>query len=416
MAKAKQKQVFESVFNTYSLESVIGEGGAGRVWRAADSTGQRVAVKVLSVERATTERRKRFQNEIVFCERAKHPNIVEIIDRGLAQTDSGATPFYVMPILDGSLRTCLANTGDIAKRLLYFDQLLSGVEAAHLQRVIHRDLKPENVLYNKANDIVVVADFGIAHFTDEELYTAVETAPNARLANFAYSAPEQRIRGRATDARTDIYALGLMLNEIFTGEVPFGTGFKTVASVAPDYEWIDDIVNEMIQWDPEKRPSSIDLVKSHFLARRQDFVTKQRLSQIRSAVVPVGEEDDPLALDPPRVVDFDWDRGKLTLILDRPVNDGWVSAIRGMGDHTALWNKGPETFSFDRDRASVSARESEVQPVIDYFKQWLPRATQVYRERRERQRREAAERERSILRAEQEELERRQRIRERIRL
>jgi eukaryotic-like serine/threonine-protein kinase len=236
------------------------------------------------------------------------------------------------------------------------------------------------------------------------------------LANFAYSAPEQRTRGRATDARTDIYALGLILNEIFTGEVPHGTGFKTVTSVTPEYGWIDDVVNEMIQWDPEKRPASIDVVKCQFLARQQDFVTRQRLSEIQRAVIPVGEEDDPLALEPPRLIDADLDRGRLTLTLDRAVNDGWVQAIRNMGGHTALWNKGPETFSFDRDRASVPAGESEVQPIIDYFKQWLPRATQVYREARERQRREAAERERTRLLAEQEELERRQRIRERIRL
>jgi hypothetical protein len=177
-----------------------------------------------------------------------------------------------------------------------------------------------------------------------------------------------------------------------------------------------NIVNEMMQWDPEKRPSSIDVVKSQFLARRQDFVTRQRLSEIQRAVIPVGEEDDPLALDPPRVVDFDWQNDRLTLVLSRPVNDQWVQALWNMGGHSALLGKGPETFSFDRDRASVSARESEVQPIIDYFKQWLPRATQVYGEGRDRQRREAAERERSRLRAEQEELERRQRIRERIRL
>jgi serine/threonine protein kinase len=305
---------------------------------------------------------------------------------------------------------------DVAKKLSYFDQVLSGVEAAHLQRVTHRDLKPENVLYNKASDLVVVADFGIAHFTDEELYTAVETAPNARLANFEYSAPEQRSRGRATDARTDIYSLGLMLNELFTGDVPHGAGYKKIVSVAPEYAWIDEIVEEMIQQDPERRPVSIDVVKTAFIAKRQDFVTRQRLSQIQNAVILVGDEDEPLALQPPQLIDFDWDRGKLTLMLDRPVNDGWVQAIRNMGGHTALWNKGPETFGFDRDRASVFAQESEVQNIIDYFKQWLPRATEVYRATRERARHEAAEHERSRLHAEQEALEQRRRLRDRIRL
>lgn len=416
MARANQIRMVETAFNRYELLEVIGEGGAGRVWRATDSTGMKVAVKMLAAERATTERRKRFKNEILFCERVQHPNVVRVLDHGVAGASAGATPFYVMPMLEGSFRTRLAATRDMVKRLTYFDQLLSGVEAAHLQGVVHRDLKPENVLYDQSRDVVLVADFGIAHFTDEELYTAVETAPNSRLANFQYSAPEQRTRGRATDAHTDIYSLGLMLNEIFTGEVPYGAGFKTVASVSADYAWVDEVVAEMIQQDPARRPASIDAVKRQFIARQQDFVTRQRLSQIQNAVVPVADEDDPLALEPPRVIDFDWQNGVLTLMLSRPVNPEWVQALLNMGDYTSLSGKGPETFSFAGSRASVAARESDVQPVIDYFKPWLPRATQVYRERRQRQRREAAEREKSRLSAEREELERRHRLRDTIRL
>lgn len=416
MAKAKQQEVLETTFNSYYLDTVIGEGGAGRVWRAIDASNRQVAVKVLAVERSNTDRRKRFKNEILFCERVKHRNIVEVIDHGLARFPPGVTPFYVMPLYDGSFRAQMMTTADVIKKLKYFDQLLSGVEAAHLQGVIHRDLKPENFLYDKRTDSIVVADFGIAHFTDEELYTAIETAPNARLANFLYSAPEQRVRGGITDARTDIYALGLILNEIFTGEVPHGAGYKVVASSVSEYAWIDEVVEAMIQWNPDKRFSSIDSIKAALVARRQDFVTRQRLSEIQKSVIPVGEEDDPLALQAPRLIDFDWDNGKLTLIMDRRVNDGWVQAIRNMGGHSSLLGKGPETFGFDMDRATVTARESEVQHIIDYFKQWLSRATEVYRQVRERERHQRAERESARLRAEQEGLEQRQRLRTNIRL
>ena len=76
-----------------------------------------------------------------------------------------------------------------------FSQLLNGVEAAHLRKVIHRDLKPENILYDPRGNRVIVADFGIAQFQEEELYTAVETKAEDRLANFQYAAPEQRKRG-----------------------------------------------------------------------------------------------------------------------------------------------------------------------------------------------------------------------------
>ena len=100
-----------------------------------------------------------------------------------------------MPLLSGSFRRLLASEKGAALLTLY-DEILSGVEAAHLQGVVHRDLKPENVLVDSARSQVCVADFGIAHFADEELYTAVDTASDARLANFQYAAPEQKARGR----------------------------------------------------------------------------------------------------------------------------------------------------------------------------------------------------------------------------
>lgn len=416
MARKKQDRVVETAFNRYELLQAVGQGGTGRVWRAIDSTGSSVAIKILAAERATIERRKRFKNEILFCQRAGHPNIVTIHDYGVAPLSDGVAPFYVMPLLEASSRSHLAATGDVVKNLSYFDQVLSGVDAAHRQGVVHRDLKPENILYDPTRDALVVADFGIAHFADEELYTMVETAPNARLANFQYAAPEQRVRGCEPDVRVDIYSLGLMLNEMFTGEVPYGVNFKTVASVLPEFAWIDDIVAEMIQQDPVKRFASVDAVKCAFVSKRHDFVTRQRLSEIKNVVVPVGEEDDPLALDPPRVVDFDWQDGRLTLILSSAVNPEWVQALQNMGSHTAAFGKGPERFSFNGNKAFISADDSDVQRIIDFFKQWLPRATEIYRNTRQQRRQRAAEREREKLRLEQEELERRRRLRETVRL
>jgi len=156
-------------------------------------------------------------------------------------------------------------------------------------------------------------------------------------------------------------------------------------------------------------------VKRQFVARRQDFVVRQRLSQLSQAVVAVGEEDDPLVSDPPRIVDFEWNSGSLTLILSRAVNPEWVQALI-KGHREAIWGKGPEVFQFNGSRATVSAQYSEVQQIIDYFKRWIPPATQIYRDRRAHQRQEATERKRLRLRSEQEELERQRRLREEIRL
>src|SRR5207245_9704896 len=116
--------------------------------------------------------------------------------------------------------------------------------------------KHENILCDQDRGAIVVADFGIAHFEEEEIYTAVETRNADRLANFQYAAPEQRVRGRAVDARADIFALGLILNELFTGEILQGSGHRTIANVAPHLAYIDEIVDTMERSSASERPGN----------------------------------------------------------------------------------------------------------------------------------------------------------------
>lgn len=406
----------ETAFATYTLGEVLGEGGAGRVLAATDESERSWAVKLLAANRSTSERRKRFKNEILFSERTRHPNVVPVIDHGVVQLPDGATPFYVMPRYASSLRGVMVRLGDPAHRLRCFDQVLSGIEAAHLVGVVHRDIKPENILCDGDATTFVVADFGVAHFSDEELYTAAETAPDARLANFLYAAPEQRVRGQSVDARTDVYALGLMFNELFTGVVPHGTAYRTIAESFSDYAWLDPLVEAMIRQRPEQRPDSIDAIKRALLAYKQDYVTRQRLDALQGTVVSTVTVTDPLAVAPPRLVDFEWANGQLTLILDRPVNPQWVRALQNIGSYSSVSGKRPDQFSFSENRARIAAEEHEVQPVINHFKNWLPSATTKYCEMLERDRRDAEKRERAQLRAEQEEIECQRRLRASIRI
>jgi serine/threonine protein kinase len=415
MARSKTITL-ETTFAAYTLAEVIGEGGAGRVFAATDEAGRPWAVKLLSASRATRERRKRFKNEILFSERMKHPHVVAVVDHGIAVLTDGPSPFYVMRRYAGSLRATMARLTDPIARLRCFEQVLSGTEAAHLVGVVHRDIKPENILCDAAVTSFVVADFGVAHFTDEELYTAAETAPDTRLANFLYAAPEQRVRGRTVDTRSDIYALGLLLNELFTGTVPHGTGYRTIAENSPEYAWLDPVVEAMLRQRPEDRPGSIDAIKRTLVAHKQDCVTRQRLDEIQRTVVPTTAVTDPLAETAPQLLDFDWARGQLTLILDRAVNPKWVTALHNMGGYSSVMGKGPQTFSFSDRQARVSAQEHEIQDVINHFKNWLPRATATYAQMLQRERRDAEERERAKLRAEQEELERQRRVRASVRL
>jgi serine/threonine protein kinase len=151
--------------------------------------------------------------------------------------------------------------------------------------VIHRDVKPENLLVDK-NGRIVVSDFGVAHFEEEDLATAVETGSAERLANFRYSAPEQRTPGAPVDERADIFAMGLILHEMFTGEIPHGTGYRRIGSHAPDFAYLDPIVEKMIRQSPSERPPWIAQVKDELIMRGAEFITHQKLDAARKVVVP----------------------------------------------------------------------------------------------------------------------------------
>lgn len=408
--KLKKSITFETTFTTYTATHIIGEGGAGRIFEAVDESGAIWAIKGLDYTKTTKEKVRRFSNELTFCIRNQHPNILTIHDHGFFIQDDKKLPFYVMPLYNGSLRDLLQGGIPVEKVLPYFGQMLDGVEAAHLQSVVHRDLKPENILHAADKDSLIVADFGIARFEEDELYTAVETKDSSRLANFQYAAPEQHTRGSEADHLSDIYALGLMLNEMFTGEVPYGTGYKTIASLAADYVYLDDMVAEMMLRSLQERIQSIEAIKNQLIGRRQDFITWQHISELKNTVVPVTDIDDPLIADPPRLVNVDWNAGKLMLFFQRPINDKWIWALNNMGGHTAIAGKGPENFSFSGNKATISARDSQVQAIVDYFKGWLLQANRVY-ERRIQQENEAEEKKkRQDIQKKIEEQEARQRV------
>jgi serine/threonine protein kinase len=285
---------------------------------------------------------------------------------------------------------------------------LLGVEAAHLQGVVHRDLKPENILVNGA-DFVVVADFGIARFEEEDLYTAVETQ-DERLANFQYSAPEQRARGRAVNARADIYALALILNELFTGEVPSGTGYKTVRTVSPSHSWIDDVVEGMMRQSPDERPDSIAAVKSSMARFAEQFATRQRMDELKHAVVATDAITDPLALNPVTVTDAHWDEGVLIVTLSQPVNNKWINALRKIGSYTSAYNAGPDAFRFTGNVARAGIDGGQANDALNYFKDWLPRAHAVYADMLRREAREAEQVRQQQIQRERQALEERQRV------
>lgn len=413
----KNSIIFETTYAQYIGSDIIGEGGAGRVYKATDDAGDVYAIKVLTSAKANSEKMKRFKNEVEFCRRNQHQNIIKVVDNGVLIQDNKHFPFYVMPLYPESLRTLLDAGIPQDKILPYYSQLLDGVEAAHLQKVTHRDLKPENILYDKTQALLLIADFGIARFEEEAIYTLVETSPNSRLANFQYAAPEQRSRGATVDHRADIYALGLLLNEMFTGIIPHGTHYENIRRAASDYSYLDEIVSAMLHQSPLERPDSIEAIKKQLIGRGVEFARLQHLNELKQTVVPVTEIDDPLINDPPFLRDGDYRRGVLFLYLSRLVNDKWIAEIRNMREpYNSVWNIGPDRFDIVEDTAAIRAEEDDLQRIVNHFKEWLPIANRQYAQRIRSEKQEEEERQRKELQKEIEELERQRRVRANVRI
>jgi serine/threonine protein kinase len=404
----KKGEILRTAFDKYTIEGQRGAGGSGEVYEVRDSDGLAYAAKILDVAKTSATRLRRFKNEIHFCTKNTHRNVIQVLGSGVAK--DGAT-FYVMPLYSGTLRDLISKGIEPRAVLTYFGQVLDGVEAAHLLRVWHRDIKPENILFSAATHTLVVADFGIAHFEEEDLLTAVETKNDERLANFLYSAPEQRTRGQVADGKADIYALGLTLNEMFTRAVPHVTGFRRVSEVAPDYAYLDGMIDLMLRQDATSRPSASD-VKRELIARGNEFLSVQRLNSLKSEVIPETEVDDPVVTNPIALVDADYRAGSLIFKLSAAPPPNWIMAFQNpRGSFSYLQGAGPEYFSFRGNEARVSlSQESLAQRLVDHTKSYIDLANRRYAEAVIADHRQRLQAEREALREIIAEEERRKKI------
>lgn len=409
------KRLFETATNTYTSEGEKGRGGAGVVYSVVDGEGHRFALKCLSA--ASSLKRRRFKNELSFCQQEQHRNIIRVVDSGVVVGGKESLPFYVMPMYDCTLRTLIKNGIQEDRVLPLFDQILSGVEAAHLKGVFHRDLKPENILYDRGADRLAVADFGVAHFAEDELLTAVETKDQERLANFTYAAPEQRIRGDNVDNRADIFALGLILNELFTQVVPLAAGHPLIASAAPNHAYLDELVERMILHSPTDRPRSLGNVKEELLRRGNEFVALQRLDAARRAVVPAFDPDDPLqGRDVCVTADVDYEPGFLKVGLQPTPPPAWWQALAGIGSYSFMMGGAqPHNVGFADGKARIPANSNSVDQVYRMFLEWVGTANTEYREKLADEARLKEQRAREQLAREQVAAEERVRVLERLR-
>src|SRR5438128_1666666 len=212
----------------YEIQSPLGAGGMGEVYRARDTRlGRDVALKVLPESFLREgDRLRRFEQEAQAVAALNHPNILAIFDTG--QNDG--SPFLVSELLEGETLRTVLDRGAMAPRktIDYGVQIAQGLAAAHEKEIVHRDLKPENIFVTKDARIKIL-DFGLAKLAqkasaagadDGVTLTSSHTAAGVVMGSASYMAPEQ-VRGELSDPRTDIFAFGAVLYEMLSGTRAF---------------------------------------------------------------------------------------------------------------------------------------------------------------------------------------------------
>lgn len=303
----------------YEVVSRIARGGMATVYLAVDRRLDRdVALKVMHPHLAEgasgADFVARFRREARAAARLTHPGLVGVYDQGV----DGETSYLTMEYVEGTnLRRHLAEQGALTvdDALRITEHVLDALAVAHRSGLVHRDIKPENVLL-ASDDRVKLADFGLARAVTEVTSTTTGTV----LGTVAYLAPELVVRG-ASDARTDVYACGILLFEMltgrqpFVGETPIQVAFQHVNDDVPapsdDVDWLpvelDDLVRALAARDPDDRP--VDASAALALLRRVrgdlDPATLERRADVAASVVlptatdpeqvpePVDEPDEP---------------------------------------------------------------------------------------------------------------------------
>ncbi len=240
-------------FGRYRVIRLVGEGGMGAVYEAEQENPRRkVALKVVYPAFASGQLLRRFEHEAHVLGQLKHPGIGQIFEAGWEDTPYGRQPYFAMEFVSGPTLTEYAERAGLGvrERLELMARVCEAIQHAHMKGVIHRDLKPANILVEEATERrsdgatkggaraevgqPKILDFGIARMTDSDIrYATVQTNVGQLLGTVPYMSPEQ-VSGDPSklDARSDVYALGVLMYELLAGRLPYDVHDRPLPEVA----------------------------------------------------------------------------------------------------------------------------------------------------------------------------------------
>jgi eukaryotic-like serine/threonine-protein kinase len=271
------------VVGAYRLLSLIGQGGMGSVWLAERCDGRfegRAAVKLLNIAAMGHPGEERFRGEGNFLAKVTHPHIARLFDAGVS---TSGQPYLVLEYVNGQTidRYCNEHTLDIEARIHLFLDVLEAVAHAHANLIVHRDLKPANVLVSMDGEVKLL-DFGIAKLLDDDARwdgspvseVSALTREAGAVLTPSFAAPEQLTRGQVTTA-TDVYALGVLLYMLLSGQHPVGSVLRSPAT----------LIRSIIEEEPRRMSDAVvDRTETQHALSRHAAQCGTTASRLRSVL------------------------------------------------------------------------------------------------------------------------------------